>query len=237
MDNKWTIIYHTADSNICPHIHKSFYEKSNPSANILFADGQDYYLPKPYSDHKVKDVNHGKKNNPDKWALHTVAGDKLRVILVRNHDKFLRDWLKDNFDKITTNNIAFFEWDVLLNKELPSINVKGFLVKKISNIDRHWSWIEDVKKFDEKINTGIVPFGTFYTNKDFVKQMIDSKYDYLYDQDLFCEARLTIMANFLNQNIVEYNEIFAGGENAQSETGANEGCFHPVKKEIKQVQL
>ena len=62
--------------------------------------------------------------------------------------------------------------------------------------------------------------------------MIDSRYDNLYDQDLFCEARLTIMANFLNQNIVEYGKIFTG-TNAQGEIGANEGCFHPIKRQIQ----
>ena len=67
-------------------------------------------------------------------------------------------------------------------------------------------------------------------NKYFVEKMIDEKYDYLYDQSLFCEARLRILANLTQTKIVQEKEIHIGaleGEEIPAE------CFHPVKSKIK----
>lgn len=231
----WTIIYHTADSQICPHIHRYFYEKSNPEANILYADGREYFLPDPHSSHRVKDVNSGSKLDISKTALQSVKKDKLRQTLVFNHDKYLRDWLKDNFHKITTNNVAFFEWDVLLNKELPPVNIDALHVKCITNTEKNsWFWMKDIKKIDKNISTGVAPFGTFYANKYFIEQMIDEKYDYLYDQILFCEARLRVLAELTQTKIVEEKKIHIEALEGEE---VPVGCFHPVKSKINPTPL
>lgn len=229
-ETDWTIIYHTADSQICPHIHRSFYEKSNSSANILYADGREYFLPVPHDSLKVKDVNLGREIDTQTTALHSCKADKLRRFLICNHDKYLRDWLKDNFDKITTNNVAFFEWDVLLNQKLPSIKVDAIHAKYISNLTEPWYWMGHVAKINKNILTGMAPFGAFYANRYFIEEMIDSKYDYLYDQDLFCEARLTVIANLTQTKIIKDEKILCG--KLQSREVAM-GCFHPVKSKIK----
>jgi hypothetical protein len=138
--------------------------------------------------------------------------------------------LKDNFHKITTNNVAFFEWDVLLNKELPPVNIDALHVKFITNTGENpWFWMQDVKKIYKNISTGVAPFGTFYANKYFVEQMIDEKYDYLYDQSLFCEARLTILANLTQTKIVQEKKIHIGAIEGEEVPA---GCFHPVKIKI-----
>jgi hypothetical protein len=230
MITDWTIIYHTADSQICPHIHRSFYEKSNPSANILYADGREYFLPDPCSSHQVKDVNSGSKLDISETALKSTKKNKLKRFMILNHDKYLRDWLKDNFRKITTNNVAFFEWDVLLNKELPPINIDSLHVKFITNRGkRPWYWMKHVDRIDKNISTGVAPFGTFYANKYFVEQMIDAKYDYLYDQSLFCEARLRVLAELTQTKIVEEKKIHLRALEGEEVPA---GCFHPVKSKI-----
>jgi hypothetical protein len=228
--NNWTIIYHTADSQTCPHIHKAFYEKSNPSVNILYADGREYFLPNPYSSYQVKSVNSNYEINASLTALHSCAKDKIRRALIVNHDKFLRDWLKDNFDKINTNNIAFFEWDVLLNQKLPCIKVDAIHAKYITNLTRPWHWMKHVAKINKNISTGMAPFGAFYANRYFIEEMIDSKYDYLYNQDLFCEARLTVLANLTQTKIVKDEKILCGKLQGREVVT---GCFHPVKSKIK----
>ena len=238
MENKltdWTIIYHTADSQICPHIHRSFYEKSNPSANILYADGREYFLPDPRSSHRVKDINSDSKLDISEKAIKSCKKNKLKKFMILNHDKYLRDWLKDNFHKITTNNVAFFEWDVLLNKELPPININALHVKFITNCgQRPWFWMKHVEKIDKNISTGIAPFGTFYANKYFVEQMIDAKYDYLYDQSLFCEARLRVLAELTQTKIVQEKQIHLGALEGEE---VPVGCFHPVKSKINTTPL
>lgn len=244
--NDWTIIYHTADSSVCPHIHSSFYEKSNPSANILYADGREYFLPAPYSSYKVKDVNSNVEIDFSKMALHDSCRDKLRHILVRNHDKFLRNWLKDNFHMITTNNVAFFEWDVLLNKELPNIRIEGFnawTAGWVKNLK--WSYCEETLKYEKNIERFVAPFAGFYTTKDFIEQIISSKYDYLYELDMFCEVRMSILTYLTNvkpetdRTIFTRDAIMSIAKRAlelnQKYKNENEvpiGCFHPIKQKI-----
>jgi hypothetical protein len=89
--------------------------------------------------------------------------------------------------------------------------------------------MQDVKKIYKNISTGVAPFGTFYANKYFVEQMIDEKYDYLYDQSLFCEARLTILANLTQTKIVQEKKIHIGAIEGEEVPA---GCFHPVKIKI-----
>jgi hypothetical protein len=231
----WTIIYHTADSQICPHIHRFFYEKSNPLANILYADGKEYFLPHPHSSYQVKNINLGIEIDTQTTALDFCKGDKLRSFMIHNHDKYLRDWLKDNFNKITTNNVALFEWDVLLNKQLPSIKVNGIHIKHITNTKKPWPWMNQVAKINKNISTGMAPFGVFYTNRYFIEQMIDEKYDYLYNQDLFCEARLTILSHLIQANILEDRKIFQYRAISNPKFKDNQiptGCFHPVKEKV-----
>ena len=239
---EWTIIYHTADTHVCPHIHKDFYEKSNPDANILYADGREYTLPNPYSSHKVKDVNSNCGIDTSVSAMEAVKKGSLRSKLVVNHDKFLRDWLRDNFHRITTDNIALYEWDVLLNNTLPVMEVNAIHVR-ISD-GKHPS-LGKVKKFNKNISKGMAPFGAFYANKHFIEQMIDVRYDYLYDQDLFCEARLTVLAHLTQTEILQDRQIITEPPGLQlnniEKTMASvefenfempRGCFHPIKKPI-----
>lgn len=255
--NDWTIIYHTADSSLCPHIHSSFYEKSNPSANILHADGREYFLPTPYSSYKVKDVNYNIEVDFSKMALHDSNGDELRSMLVRNHDKFLRNWLKDNFHMITTNNVAFFEWDVLLNKELPHIKIEGFncwsqaKIRDVSSKNyankktKFLGYCKEALKYEKNIERFVAPFAGFYTTKDFIEQIISSKYDYLYELDIFCEVRMSILTYLTNVKLETNRTIFNGDailtiakralELDQKYKNENEvpiGCFHPIKQKI-----
>lgn len=242
----WTIIYYTADASVFPFIHKSFYEKSNPSANILYADGREYFLPRPHSSYKVKDVNSNVVVDFSKMALHDSRRDRLRYILVRNNDKFLRDWLKDNFHMITTTNVAFFEWDVLLNKQLPNTNVNGFTSwrsaeRSHSNWSK-WPWLKETVRHGKNIKTVVSPFGGFYSTRDFVKEMISSKYDYLYNKDIFCESRTSILVNIIDVKTEEDKEIFNQPSPINKPEFLNReyenidevpiGCFHPIKKNI-----
>jgi len=231
---------------VCPHIHKIFYEKSNPDANIIYADGREYYLPDPYSSHKVKSVNSNNDVDVEKFALVGGSLTDLQRVLVVNHDKYLREWLRDNFHRITTDNIAFYEWDVLLNKTLPCIEVDAIHVR-ISH-DMHPS-LRKVAKFNKNISRGMAPFGAFYANKYFIEQMIDVKYDYLYDQDLFCEARLVVLADLTQTRIIQDKQIMkspppllrlteikenliAGGIKVQE---IPEECLHPIKQNLSKL--
>lgn len=240
--NKWTIIYYTADTSICPHIHGSFYKKSNPSANILHADGREYLLPN--STYRVKDINSSSKPNVKERALKDSRKDKLRHKLVRNNDKFLRDWIKDNYHTITTNNVAFFEWDVLLNKQLPDINIRNMKAWNATSVRnaKKWQWLKEILEHEKNVNTTVCPFAGFYLSKNFIKQMISSKYDYLYELDIFCEARLSILAHLIEAKPETDREIFNQKNPLEKPESLKlqyknidevpTGCFHPIKENI-----
>ena len=240
--NSWTIIYHTADSSVCPHIHHSFYEKSNPSANILYADGREYFLPTPYHSKKVKNINLGVEIDFSKMARQDSREDELRNTMIHNHDKFLRDWIKDNIHKITTNNVAFFEWDVLLNKELPLTRIEGLHFWNALPPGHSMVWGDDILNRVKDVETLVSPFAGFYTNKDFIEQMISDKYDYLYEQDIFCEVRISILAHLTGVKPETNREIFNQPNPLKKPESLNReyknkdkvpiGCFHPIKQKI-----
>lgn len=240
----WTIIYHTADSAICPHIHKFFYEKSNPSANILYADGRKYFLPNPHAQYTAEQINKDKKLNKETLALQSFNDDIARKQLIRNHDKLLRDWLKDNFHLITTNNVACFEWDVLLNKQLPSLNIEcltSWGAWSFSS-DTKWGHAKPILYYEKNVKTIVSPFGGFYSTRDFIEEMISSKYDYLYQSSIFCEARMSILAYLTNVKIKADKTIFDQEcalikpefikEKYQNIHEVPIGCFHPIKSAI-----
>lgn len=240
--NDWTIIYHTADSSVCPHIHRSFYEKSNPSANILYADGREYFLPNPYTLNKVKEINLNVEIDFSKMAIVDSCKDELRSTMINNHDKFLRDWLKDNIHMITTNNVAFFEWDVLLNKELPLTRIEGLNFWNTISPRRSKAWGEYILNLNKNVKKLVSPFAGFYTNKDFIEQMISDKYDYLYEQNIFCESRISILAYLTGVKLERNKGIFSQkhplkkpeclNREYKSENEVPTGCFHPIKQRI-----
>lgn len=240
--NDWTIIYHTADSSVCPHIHRSFYEKSNPSANILYADGREYFLPNPYTLNKVKEINLNVEIDFSKMARQDSCKDEMRHTMINNHDKFLRDWLKDNIHMITTNNVALFEWDVLLNKELPLTKIEGLNAWNAESPRRARVWGEYILNLNKNVKKLLSPFAGFYTNKDFIEQMISDKYDYLYEQNIFCESRISILAYLTGVKLERNKGIFNQkhplerpeflNREYKSENEVPTGCFHPVKQRI-----
>ena len=239
MSNKWTIVYHTSDSKYFPHIHEKYVVGSNPDANVLLADGSKYYLPEPHSNLTVRDVNELSqiKYNTGSSALKICRGSEMNLIVVRNHDKFLRDWLIDNFSEIKTNNIAFFEWDVILNEELPDIHIDGFYSK--FKRDSRWCWFSECKNIFSDIKYAAPPFAAFFTSKDFIKKMIDSKYDAIYNSNIFCEARISAIIHDTKTKIYScrdtyFKEIHIPEEGVLFEKHniLKGGIFHPIKKPI-----
>lgn len=239
MTNRWTIVYHTSDSKYFPHIHENYIVDSNPDADILLADGSKYHLPQPYSNFTVRDVNELNqiKYTASSSALKICRDSELNLIVVRNHDKFLRDWLVDNYSKIETNNIAFFEWDVIVNETLPDIYIKGVYSK--FKRDSRWCWFSECRNIFSDIKYSAPPFAAYFTSKKFIKKMINSKYDEMYNSNIFCEARISALIHdtkvkitsckdtyFKNIHIPEENKIFKKSDILKG------GIFHPIKKPI-----
>ena len=122
---------------------------------------------------------------------------------------------------------------MLLNKKLPSMVISDLYIKCITNINKPWYWMKEISKYNNtlSISTGLQPFGAFYANKNFVEQMINSKYDSLYNENLFCECRLTILAHYTNINIVEYTDMVKP-LSCHKDGKIPKGCFHPVKTRL-----
>jgi len=146
---------------------------------------------------------------------------------------------------ITTNNVAFFEWDVLLNKELPHIKIEGFNSTVVGWIKKlKWQYYEEALKYEKNIERFVAPFAGFYTTKDFIEQIISSKYDYLYELDIFCEVRMSILTYLTNvkpkvdktifdsENLARRPQVDFLNQKYKNENEVPIGCFHPIKHKI-----
>jgi hypothetical protein len=214
--NKWTIIYYCLDQERYGHIHKEVLKKSNPDANLLFADLSDYNLPKPYSNITSKAANDSdNKRTYEGNAFQQAAHNKYRKHVVWFQDKMIRDWLKNNFHKINTNNIAFAEWDVLISGKLPTIKIENeFICKRIFSPEGgdHWSYgklnkWEQYKRFKEELDqasnkskikfkpTAIAPFSMFFCSVSFLKNLINPRFDCIFNEyNIFSELRIGTVA-------------------------------------------
>jgi hypothetical protein len=78
-----------------------------------------------------------KDSNPDSdIILADISNNLPKKYAWRNTDKLVRQWLQKNIDKIHTNNIAIIEWDVLITKKLPDLNIDGIYCKYIHTFNR-----------------------------------------------------------------------------------------------------
>ena len=231
MTNKWTVIYHTADPERYPHIHKDRLLKSNPKANILLADCSKYKLPAVFSQYRHLTPRIINKEFPESSGF---SPTKIRNCIRNNHDKFIRDWARDNLPKITTNNVALIEWDVLVNKPFPNLKMEG-ASSKFFKADHRWCWMAQEHRLQEFKDSafGLTPFAVLLFNKECIKEWVKEKYDSLYERDIFCELRIGTIMNYSNnlQGQIKLPNIRLPGEKIKfsKETLLTEDFFHPVK--------
>jgi hypothetical protein len=203
--NKWSIIYSYHNKPI----HLEHLQQSNPNAQIILLD----------------------------FSKNELGWD--RQYIWRNSDKRIRIWAQKNADIIQYNNIAILEWDVLVTKSLPDFPVSGLYGGDIQIPGtRHWDWFNEISRLPEeyqKYAIGISPLSVIFMNKYCIDNWIDTKYDSIYELDIFGELRLPTVINHAGLSIKKYtmpnvNDMKVLVQNIPD-------IYHPVKKYISSNNL
>jgi hypothetical protein len=164
----------------------------------------------------------------------------------RNSDNLVRDRIKEHIDSIRSQNIAIAEYDVLIKEQLPDINVDAVYCKKIMrlNQNKNWHWFKEINRLGslEPFALGLFPMGFFILNIEHIKCWLDSKYDFLYEENIFCELRLGTILNHAGFPIKEYNYSNILTRSALKHQNLEESIFinrqnsriyHPVKNKYE----
>lgn len=146
----------------------------------------------------------------------------------RNCDRNVRDYYKSVGRFCKDDVFLFLEWDVLVNCDLKQkfdFGFKGICGRNIVDLGQDWPHFVDLDKLPKELREkaiGIVPFGIIQMGRNFLELMCSPAFDYLYNDDIFCELRTPSLANFIGCEIrsnpsldrCEWFPIqFDGGEN------------------------
>jgi hypothetical protein len=150
----------------------------------------------------------------------------------KNNDLLIRNWIRQNRSKITNENIALVEWDVVISQKLPDLKVKGLIGKNIQNYGSGWYWFCDSKKLGpiEKYRIGITPFALLFMDQQCIDYWIHYEFDPLYVCDIISELRLPSLLNSKNIPITTYPMPNMSATVTQFSN--TPGMYHPVKQKI-----
>jgi hypothetical protein len=181
---------------------------------------------------------HLKKYNPNaQIMLCDISHNLTRDQAWRNSDRFIRNWLKRNIDKIENERIMLIEWDVFINTPLPDIKFQGLMSKVVitPNSEPTWVWFREKNKLGNLIPfaSGVVPLAFLVMDKEVCKTLINPKFDYLFDQDIFCELRFSTVLRSENIPIsqmsfpIPHISLYKNFSNLDKPD-----FYHPVKESI-----
>lgn len=188
-----------------------------------------------YTDYRNRFIHydHIKNSNPEADIIKAdiFYGIDDRQYAWRNADKLVRNWLRDNIERIQTNNIAILEWDVFVNQELPNISVSGLFCKEHKIYGVHeWNWFKEIFQLGEykTYAAGIVPLGVMFADQKCVQTIISPEFDDLYEKDIFCELRIGTILRSKNIEVTEYSmpNVFWDG---YYQPINQKSIYHPMK--------
>lgn len=198
----------------------------------------DYKWTVIYTDHNKQFIhfNHLERNNPDAQILLADTSNKFsRDFAWRNGDLLVREWLKNNYDKILYDNIAILEWDVLVNMSLPSFKVKGLIAKDkhIYHPRNRWHWFCEMGLLESyrRYTVGISPLGVLFMNKKCIEVLLDNEFDFLYNRDIYSELRLPTILN--SKQIPIGNQSMPNVSYLPVDFTNQNTIYHPIKSKIE----
>lgn len=164
-----------------------------------------------YNDHSNSYIHLDaiKNSNPTaQILLGDLSSNLSKHYCWRNSDNLIRNWLRNNISQIKNNKVAILEWDVLVTQKLPDIKLVGAMGKHIHKPTKNngWKWFKEINKLEEykKYAIGIAPLGILFIDRGSILSLIDSKFDDIFNKNIFCELRLPTILNSLDINISQY---------------------------------
>ena len=198
----WTILYCRKYDGQSPHFDST--KIMNPSAQIILVETKNKF--------------------PSRYAWY-------------NADRFVRDGIRKIRHKIIGDNIAVVEWDTAilqkLEDELDLSNTFRWPTKRYHN---HWAIPRDMHFYKKtpfkKFVVGGSRFSYIEMGIDVLDIWLEPKYDWLYEQNLYCEVRPSTILNSRNVIISgrDLKRDMMGGP--RKITIDKPGIYHPVYKPV-----
>ena len=190
------------------------------------------YIDKISNKPKLPHIDHIKKSNPNS-QIHIVIGKDSgygKYYDWKNSDQQLRLWLKENIDKIGSDQVAIIEWDTLITKSIPDLPEtldlasKTCLFKKIGVpplpfkrmrdpmwTSENWMWwreipLLDLESTDQAI--GLISFGFYHTRKWVLEKILDVRFDKIFGQSIQNELRFPTVAGLCGAKVGGINLPF-----------------------------
>lgn len=158
--------------------------------------------------HKYLHLKHLEQSNPDaQILLSDISNDHPKIIVWRNNDRYIREWLRENHHKIIHNNVAFIEWDVVVSTKLPDTNIDGFVGRNLQILGTNeWLWFNEIDRLGKYKDyaMGAAPFAVQFMDKKCVDIWMSEEYDDIFSQDIFCELRLPTVMNHAGVKMSEH---------------------------------
>lgn len=174
-------------------------------------------------------------------------------------DVLLRDWWKENRQKVLTNKILLLEYDVLLTISVHDdmftdgiMTTTRFGTYKEIPPDQSWKtgywWWQhhgDKLSYDLKCKAAETFCVALWINSLFLDLLIDSRWDQIYKEIIVSEIRLPTIANFYNIPLYNWDNKFGKSQTSCHDTSTLvdeekyfniknlvPGVYHPVKTHV-----
>lgn len=199
----WTILYCNRHNNDVPHMNSTI--ASNPFAQILSVDTKNKF--------------------PKKYAWY-------------NADRVVRDGIRKIRHKITGTNIAIAEWDTAILQKLEA-NLDLSNTFRWANIAsyEHWAIPRDMLFYRTTSLKDFVVGGYRWSYVEMAIDVLDiwleSRYDWLYKENLYCEVRPSTILNSRGISISGrgLQRPMMGGPK-DKKTLNKPGIYHPIYEPV-----
>jgi hypothetical protein len=191
-----------------------------------------------------------KHNNPDAdiIAANIYDPNLTGKDAWRNCDKLVRNWLRNNKHLIKNKHVCIAEYDVYMNLKLPAdldINNQLYCSAPAPNPSSFFLWFSENERLGrlQQYAFGTALFCLYLMDRECIEYWLDEEFDYLYNEDIFCELRFGTIMNYKGVNISRFGKFLKWNLKAQP-THLNEqikkqptylsnpGIYHPVKQRV-----
>lgn len=184
----------------------------------------------------IKRSNPGQKVHVDARG---TPGARDNVAAWRNADRIIREWWRENGSSVQGDRLAIVEWDVLVRKHfaLAGAPRDAGLSGRDPKIwgDVPWCWWKEVGLLPGELRPhrhGLAPFCALIASRECLDAVADSRWDHVFDLDIFCELRLPTVVRACGFEIGRAPDFDGCSCDPIPDPGRQPGFWHPIKHPV-----
>lgn len=197
-----------------------------------------------YGDRGVPHMEWIRRSNPGA-RVHVATGVGLRdhehqrAHAWRNADRVIRDWWRENGATVQGDRIAIVEWDVLVRQHFELADApRG---PGLSGRDpkvwgaQPWCWWREVGRLPADLRShryGLAPLCALVATTACLDAIADSRWDHVFDLDIFCELRLPTVVRACGFEIGRVPAFDGCSCDIIPDPGTKPGFWHPIKHPV-----